>query len=49
MKLGGVAKWLSHRVANPVGSTRVGSNPAFDTTNNKPTDKSAIHSSAVGN
>ena len=48
MKLGGVAKWLRHRVANRVGSTHVGLNPASDTTNQKPTDSSAVHSSAVG-
>ena len=45
---GGVAEWLRRIVLNPVGSTRVGSNPVADTTNHRSIAKSAVHPWEVG-
>ena len=44
----GVAKWLRCSASNPVGSTRIGSNPIAGITNHRPAASSVVYPSDVG-
>ena len=46
--IGSMAELLRRSVSNPVGPTRVGSNPVASTTNHNQVANSAVHPSEVG-